>query len=166
MQSNWAESVIASAAAHGLTLATAESCTGGLCGACLTAVSGSSAVYRGGMITYCNEMKQQLLGVPAELLAEYGAVSPQCACSMADGARKRLCADLAVSVTGLAGPNGDGSGKPVGLVYLGLADASSVHAVELHLHGTREEIRAAAAEEALRLLHSAIARQNEKVTHK
>ena len=136
------------------TLATAESCTGGLLGALLTAVPGSSDVYRGGVISYCNAVKHGLLGVPEALLEEYGAVSWQVAEAMAEGACRAAQADFGVSTTGLAGPDGDGSGKPVGLVYVGCAGPKGLTHRELHLTGSRDEIRQQACREALALLES------------
>src|SRR5699024_162318 len=103
--------------ARGLTLATAESCTGGGIGHALTAIPGSSKTYRGGVISYTNEVKHAVLGVPQETLDAYTAVSRETAEAMARGARQVLGADAALSVTGLAGPDGDGTGRPVGLVY-------------------------------------------------
>ena len=110
----------------GRTLATAESCTGGGIGAALTGVSGSSAVYKGGVISYCNEIKHKLLGVQEEILVRCGAVSAPVAEAMASGAMQALQTDIAVSVTGLAGPGGDDFGNPVGTVYIGYADAERV----------------------------------------
>ena len=109
-----AEAVIARLKEQGLTLATAESCTGGLIGKLLTDVPGASAVYKGGVISYVNEIKHRLLGVEQEILDVCTAVSRETAHEMARGARERLAADCAVSVTGLAGPDGDGTGRPVG----------------------------------------------------
>ena len=106
----------------GKTLATAESCTGGMIGATLTAIPGSSTVYKGGVISYTNQVKHDLLDVPMEVLDGVGAVSAPVAEAMASGARKALKADIAVSVTGLAGPGGDEYGNPVGTVYIGYAD--------------------------------------------
>ena len=123
------------------TLATAESCTGGGIGAALTAVPGSSTVYKGGIISYTNEVKEKLLGVPAEMLAQYGAVSQPVAQAMAEGARKQLQSDIAVSVTGLAGPGGDEYGNPVGTVFIGYADANKSYAKEFHFSGDREAVR-------------------------
>ena len=126
---------------QGKTLATAESCTGGGIGAALTAVPGSSAVYKGGIISYTNWVKENLLSVPAEMLKQYGAVSQPVAKAMAEGARKALQADIAVSVTGLAGPDGDVYGNPVGTVFIGYADDQKSYAKEFHFTGTREEVR-------------------------
>ena len=126
---------------RGKALATAESCTGGGIGAALTAVPGSSAVYKGGISSYTNEVKENLLGVPAEMLAQYGAVSEPVAQAMAEGARKVLQSDIAVSVTGLAGPGGDEYGNPVGTVFIGYADAVKSYAKEYHFTGNREAVR-------------------------
>lgn len=137
---------------QGKTLATAESCTGGGIGAALTQVSGASAVYKGGIISYCNEVKQKLLSVPGELLDTYGAVSAPVAQAMAQGARVALDADVAVSVTGLAGPSGDEFGNPVGTVFIGYADECRCLAREFHFTGSREEVRAKAVDAALELI--------------
>ena len=137
---------------QGRTLATAESCTGGGIGAALTQVSGASAVYKGGIISYCNEIKQKLLSVPGELLDQYGAVSAPVAQAMAQGARAALNADIAVSVTGLAGPAGDEFGNPVGTVFIGYADECSCLSREFHFTGNREEVRAKAVDAALKLI--------------
>lgn len=134
---------------QGKTLATAESCTGGGIGAALTAISGSSAVYKGGIISYTNEIKENLLGVPAEVLEKYGAVSEPVAQAMAEGARSRLQTDIAVSVTGLAGPGGDEYGNPVGTVFIGYADDSRSYAKEYHFSGDRETVRQQAIQMAL-----------------
>ena len=107
---------------RGLTLATAESCTGGLIGYALTEVSGSSAYYVGGLISYSNEMKERQLGVAAATLEKHGAVSAQTCVAMAHGARERYGADIGVSVTGIAGPDGGSDTKPVGLTYVAVAD--------------------------------------------
>lgn len=136
----------------GKTLSTAESCTGGGIGAALTAVSGSSAVYMGGIISYTNAVKQAQLGVPAEILAECGAVSAPVAEAMAAGVRQRLHTDIAVSVTGLAGPGGDEYGNPVGTVYIGYADATHAFARHFLFSGDREAVRQQAILEALNLI--------------
>lgn len=136
----------------GKTLATAESCTGGGIGAALTAIPGSSAVYKGGIISYTNWVKANLLGVPEELLETLGAVSAPVAEAMAVGARKALQADIAVSVTGLAGPGGDEFGNPVGRVYIGYADEKLSTSREFTFQGDREAVRQQAVEEALKLI--------------
>ena len=136
----------------GKTLATAESCTGGMIGAALTAVPGSSAVYKGGIISYWSEVKESVLGVDGEILRRFGAVSAPVAEDMAKGARKALEADVAVSVTGLAGPGGDEFGNPVGTVFVGYADAEKAIVQEYHFIGNREEVRLQAAVAALELI--------------
>lgn len=136
----------------GRTLVTAESCTGGSIGAALTAVPGSSAVYKGGIICYTNDIKINQLDVSAELLESVGAVSADVAKAMALGVRNRMNADIAVSVTGLAGPGGDEFGNPVGTVYIGLCDDNGVQSKEFHFAGCREEVRAQTVESALKLI--------------
>ena len=136
----------------GKTLSTAESCTGGGIGAALTAVPGSSAVYKGGIISYTNEAKHNLLGVEYALLDAFGAVSAPVAEAMAAGARMALKADIAVSVTGLAGPGGDEYGNPVGRVYIGYCDNKITLHREFSFCGNREEVRAQAVEEAMKLI--------------
>ena len=126
---------------EGKTLVTAESLTGGGIGAALTAVSGSSAVYKGGVVSYTNEVKHKLLGVPAEVLDQYGAVSEPVAVAMAEGVRNLLEADVSVSVTGLAGPGGDEYGNPVGTVFIGYCDASCTEVKPCLFYGDRESIR-------------------------
>ena len=139
-------------ALKGKTLVTAESLTGGGIGCALTAVPGSSEVYKGGIICYTNWVKQNVLGVPAEVLEEYGAVSRQTAGYMASGVRKLLQADAAVSVTGLAGPGGDEFGHSVGTVFIGYQDAAHSDAREYHFSGDREAVRNQTIEAALRLV--------------
>ena len=146
------EVVIARLQEQGLTLATAESCTGGLIGKLLTDVPGASAVYKGGVISYVNEIKHRLLGVEQETLDVCTAVSRETAHEMARGARERLLTDCAVSVTGLAGPAGDGTGRPVGLVYIAVDMAGFSFCKELHLSGNRAQIREQAAEAAFQLI--------------
>lgn len=139
-------------ALEGKTLATAESCTGGMIGQLLTAVPGASSVYKGSVVSYCNEIKHRLLGVEEQTLNEHGAVSAPVACAMALGARKLLDADVAVSVTGLAGPGGDDFGNPVGTVFIGYSDKAVTLAEEYHFSGDRDAVRAQAAEAALALV--------------
>lgn len=136
----------------GKTLVTAESCTGGGIGAALTAVSGASNVYKGGIISYTNWVKHNLLGVDEALLETIGAVSAPVAEAMAAGARKTLDADIAVSVTGLAGPGGDEFGNPVGTVFIGYSDVQRTISREFHFAGTREEVRQSAVCAALKLV--------------
>lgn len=139
-------------ALQGKTLSTAESCTGGGIGAALTAVAGASAVYKGGIVSYCNEIKETLLNVPAQLLVTRGAVSAPVAEAMARGAKRALNTDVAVSVTGLAGPSGDEFGNPVGTVFIGYADEQRCISQAYLFHGSREEIRKQAVDEALKLI--------------
>ena len=139
-------------ALSGKTLSTAESCTGGGIGSALTDVPGSSAVYKGGVISYCNEIKHTILGVPDEMLDAYGAVSSPVAEAMAVGIRKLMKTDVAVSVTGLAGPSGDEYGNPVGTVYIGYADEKNEMALEYHFSGNREAVRNQAIEASLKLI--------------
>ena len=131
---------------------TAESCTGGGIGAVLTAIPGSSCVYKGGIISYTNWVKENLLGVNCELLKEYGAVSAPVVEAMARGVRERLQADVAVSVTGLAGPGGDEYGNPVGTVFVGYCDGISCESRHFLFSGDREEVRNQAVREALKLV--------------
>ena len=136
----------------GRTLATAESCTGGGIGAALTAISGASAVYKGGIISYCNELKQNLLGVPAELLESSGAVSAPVAEAMAAGVRKVTGAEIGVSVTGLACPGGVEFGNSVGTVYIGYVDGVRCISKVFHFPGDREQVRQKSIEAALKLI--------------
>ena len=125
----------------GKKLATAESLTGGGIGAAITSVSGASAVFAGGIISYTNEVKHRVLGVPVEILDTCGAVSAPVAKAMAEGARRVTGADAAVSVTGLAGPDGDEFGNPVGTVFIGYADEKTAFAREYHFDGDRADVR-------------------------
>ena len=136
----------------GKRLATAESLTGGLIGGTITAVPGASKVYAGGVVSYTNEVKNRVLGVPQEYLDNLGAVSGPVAKAMAEGARRVLNADAAVSVTGLAGPDGDEFGHPVGTVFIGYADEKGALSREYHFQGGREEIRQKTVEAALMLV--------------
>ena len=134
----------------------AESCTGGLLGGRVTAVPGSSDYFGGGFVTYTNEMKTALLGVPAELIAAHTAVSEPVARAMAEGARQRTGADYALSVTGYAGPDGGTPENPVGTVFVGLATPDGVEARRLRLPGDRERIRGFAVQNALDMLRRAL----------
>jgi nicotinamide-nucleotide amidase len=148
-----AEQVLAACRAARLKLATAESCTGGLVAAVLTAIAGSSDVVERGFVTYSNAAKTELLGVPAELIRAEGAVSQAVAARMADGALAHSPADIAVSITGIAGPGGGSADKPVGLVWFGLARrGAATRAVRQVFPGDRSAVRRAAVVEALRLL--------------
>lgn len=142
----------------GWKLATAESCTGGLIGGALTSVPGSSAWYLGGVVAYANEIKTALLGVPPETLLRHGAVSPQTARAMAQGVLERTGADVAVSVTGIAGPTGGTPRKPVGLVYIGVARKGrrAVARRFLSTAGTREGVRKETVREAVGAVLAAV----------
>ena len=153
------EIVLALCRERGLKLATAESCTGGLVAARLTAVPGSSDVFVGAVVAYANEVKTSELGVPEEILERYGAVSPEAAAAMVAGVRERLGADVAVSVTGIAGPDGGSAAKPVGLVDLHAEGPDGVLARELDFPGDREMIRGRAATAALHLLRALLTRR-------
>lgn len=138
---------------RGLTVSTAESCTGGMIAAALTDLSGSSAVFVGGVVSYWTDIKEKVLCVSHETLEEYGAVSPQTAREMAEGVRTLMGSDLAVSVTGVAGPDSDDRGNPVGCVYLGFTDGSTTVVRKPEgLGSTREEIRRNAVDYALGLI--------------
>ena len=138
---------------RGLTVGTAESCTGGLLAKLLTDLPGSSALFRGGVVSYTNGVKAGLLGVPQDLLDRYGAVSPQVAEAMARGAKASLGCDIALSTTGVAGPDADDRGNPIGLVYLGLAWGDQCQVTEFRAGPVeRERVRRQAAQTALDLL--------------
>lgn len=151
-----AADVIESCRAGGLTIVTAESCTGGLIGACLTEIPGSSAVLDRGFIVYSNRAKQELLGVPSDILEAHGAVSAETASAMAGGARDRAGVDIAIAVTGIAGPGGGSDAKPVGLVHLALATSARVEAVREIFTGDRQAVRMATLERALRMILAAV----------
>ena len=137
--------------AQGLTLASAESLTGGGLGEAVTTVPGASTVYAGGVVTYATRLKVELLGVPADVVAEHGVVSSECAAAMAGRVRELVGADVGVATTGVAGPDPQ-EGKPVGLVYVAVADATGVAVEELSLTGDRAAIRGATVAAALGLL--------------
>lgn len=144
--------VLARLRERGLTLAVAESLTGGLLGGAITRVAGASEVFRGGVVAYANEAKQKLLGVPASALAVHGAVSAETARAMASGARRALNASVAVSTTGIAGPGGGTPRKPVGLVYCGLAAPRSTFSYRFQLGGSRAMIQDGSVTLALHVL--------------
>ena len=146
---------------RGLTVAVAESCTGGLIAAAITEVPGSSGYFLGGVVSYSNSSKEALLDVPRALLEERGAVSREVAGAMASGARARFGSDLAVAVTGVAGPDGGTLDKPVGLVYLGIADATTTSVIHRQFQPDaavrdRAVIRESAAFAALAWLHAGV----------
>ena len=138
--------------ARGLTCATAESCTGGGVGSAITAVPGSSAVFAGGIISYSNDVKRDVLGVSADILQNVGAVSSETAAQMAEGARRLLKTNLAVSLTGIAGPDGGSDEKPVGLVWFGLATKDGVRTEKAIFRGDRAKVREQAIIHALGML--------------
>lgn len=151
-----AEDLIAACQARGLRLATVESCTGGLIAGCVTSVAGSSAVFERGLVTYANQAKSDLAGVPPALFAPGGpgAVSEETARAMAEGALAHAPVDLAVAVTGVAGPGGGTDAKPVGLVHIACARRGFPTRHERHhFKGDRERVRLQAVESALRLLN-------------
>jgi nicotinamide-nucleotide amidase len=141
--------------ARGDTLAVAESLTGGLLAAALTAVPGASAAFRGGVVAYATDLKAALLDVPSELLDRHGAVHPSVAAAMAEGARHRLGADVAAATTGVAGPD-PADGQPVGTVHIAVSTDAGTLARALALSGGRAEIRAATVEQSLGLLMSVL----------
>ena len=151
------QQIAAALLARKQTLATAESCTGGLLGGACTRLPGSSAWYLGGIIAYSNALKTRLLDVKAALLAAHGAVSPETAKAMADGARAKTGADYVLAITGIAGPDGGTKEKPVGLVFIALAGPTGTQAFEHRFSGSRSEIRAVVVETALRHLLAALA---------
>jgi PncC family amidohydrolase len=150
-----AERLQARCLAGRLTVATAESCTGGLVAHAITSLPGSSGYFRGAIVSYDDEAKRHLLAVPAEILASHGAVSAQTARAMATGARERFGSDLAVSVTGIAGPSGATPGKPVGLTYLAAASAGGVEVKRCSWTGDRASNVRSSARVALELLLAA-----------
>jgi nicotinamide-nucleotide amidase len=137
---------------RGWTVATGESCTGGLLAGRLTDRAGSSAWVRGGVTAYANSAKEQLLGVPADVLAEFGAVSPEVAVALADGARSRFGADVGVGITGVAGPGGGTAEKPVGTVHLCVAGPAGTTTRALRLPGSRSAVRDRSVTMAMHLL--------------
>ena len=150
-----AEAVLAACRARSWRLATAESCTGGLVAAALTAIAGSSDVVERGFVTYSNRAKAELLGVPPAMIAAHGAISAETAAAMAEGAVARGSVDLAISVTGVAGPGGGSAEKPVGLVWFGLARRGGPARTERRVFpGDRHAVRHAALLRALDLLHA------------
>lgn len=151
-----AEKLVELYKSSGKTCATAESCTGGGIGAAITSVAGSSEVFLGGVISYANEVKHDVLGVAAQVLDEHGAVSSETAAQMAEGARRLTKADVAVAVTGIAGPGGGSAEKPVGLVWFGLATANGVRTEKAIFPGNREQVRSATVTHALGMLTTAI----------
>jgi nicotinamide-nucleotide amidase len=155
-----AERVLAEARKRGLKIATAESCTGGMVSAALTDIAGSSDVFERGFVTYSNDAKQEMLGVAAATIAAHGAVSTQTACAMAEGAIRNSRADIAVAITGVAGPGGGSAEKPVGLVCFAIArkDQATLERRQQFNDGGRTTIRQDAARMALEMLLDAATR--------
>ncbi|OHD80207.1 MAG: hypothetical protein A3J97_15035 [Spirochaetes bacterium RIFOXYC1_FULL_54_7] len=141
---------------HCSTISFAESCTGGLVSAAITSIPGASVVFKGGAVTYANESKQSILGVEPRILKENGSVSMECARAMASGAALCFRTDFALSITGIAGPDGGSAEKPVGTVWFGLAGQGVVITVREHFAGTRTDIRLAAAKKGLELISASI----------
>ena len=141
----------------GMTFSTAESCTGGDIARRFTALPGASAFFMGGAVTYTNAVKAELLGIDRDMIEEKGAVSLEVAKAMAEGVRARLGTDMAVSVTGLAGPDGDEFGNPVGTVWIGVSTDASTEAKKCLFKGNRQIIRFNTCLEALRLVRDALA---------
>ncbi len=159
-----AKAVIVAAKASSKKITTAESCTGGLVASCITAIPGSSSVFECGYVTYSNDAKTTMLGVPRDAVAEFGAVSDIVAAAMAEGAMAQSNADIAVAVTGIAGPDGGTKEKPVGLVYLAVAQRSKDAQVKRYVFaGTRTDIRRATVAAALELLASQLQDTGEAV---
>lgn len=147
-----AENIILELVKRKMKLATAESCTGGMLAAEITAISGASKIFDAGFITYSNQMKNQILGVEEKLLQEYGAVSEEAALSMAKGALIKTTADIAISITGIAGPTGGSIQKPVGLVYIAVITVDYRICKKYNFSGSRNEIRQSSVQNALSLL--------------
>ena len=140
----------------GLTVSTAESCSGGLLGHVLTGVSGSSTYYVGGVIAYSNPVKESQLGVSHDTLMQFGAVSHQTAREMAAGVRERLGAAIGLSTTGIAGPTGGTPEKPVGLVYIGISTQERTESYECHFSGGREDVKESTVNQVLNKLLGAL----------
>lgn len=158
------ESLVAACRASGLTVGTAESCTGGLVASAVTAIPGSSEAIRGDVVSYAIPVKHEVLGVSNSILDApgIGAVSSECAAAMAEGARRVLGCDVAVSVTGIAGPGGEEPGKPVGTVWMGLATPYSTNTFPNLFEGDRSEVRARAVRRAVELLVHGVRETAEK----
>lgn len=157
MQSRAAQ-ILEGCKSKGIMLATAESCTGGMIAALFTDIPGSSSVFERGFVTYSNTSKIELLGIDAELIAEYGAVSSQVASAMAHGALTRSKVELSVAVTGIAGPDGGTAIKPVGTVFIAVAARDNNEVQEYHFNGDRAEVRQQSVNKALEMLEAAISR--------
>ena len=156
-----AKTIIVSAKDKGVTIATAESCTGGWISKCLTDIPGSSLVYKGSLVAYANEVKENLLGVPKETIVKHGAVSGKTAAEMAKNCAQAFDVDLAISVTGIAGPGGGTADKPVGLVYMGLYIDGKIKTEEFRFEDDgRDGVRRAAVLQGMKLLSSSLRRKS------
>jgi nicotinamide-nucleotide amidase len=154
---DFAQKIINELKVKSLTLSTAESCTGGMIGAALTDIAGSSSVYLGGIIAYANQIKNEQLGVPLTILEKFGAVSRETAMLMAEGAKAKLRTDYAIAVTGIAGPTGGSSLKPVGLVYIAIATPLETLCYEMRYGALpRDKIREKTCYDALKLVLEAL----------
>lgn len=151
-QGSIARELVDLCARKGVKVAVAESCTGGGVGAAITAVPGASEMFPGGVVSYSNGAKEKVLGVGAATLGRFGAVSEECAREMAEGARRLFGADVAVSVTGVAGPGGGSAEKPVGLVCFGVSSRGVVVSESVRFGGGRDDVRGGAVAHALELL--------------
>lgn len=143
------ELIIKKAIKNKIKLSFAESCTGGMVSALFTEIPGVSEIFMGSAVTYSNEAKHSLLGVSEETLAKHGAVSSECACEMAEGSRRIYNSDIAMSITGIAGPDGGTPEKPVGTVWFGYADKSRTISFKKEFKGSREQVRAASVKQIL-----------------
>jgi PncC family amidohydrolase len=153
---NLASSLISLLKNKNLKLVAAESCTGGMLSSLITDISGASSVFEGGFITYSNDLKIKLLGVDEQLIAEFGAVSEQVARAMTQGALEKTGADIAISITGIAGPNGGTLQKPVGLVYIAVGSKNNINVEKTIFTGNRAEIRKQSVALALNILQTVI----------
>ena len=147
-----AEKLVNLAASKSKTIATAESCTGGMIASNITAIPGSSLVFERGFITYSYESKSEILGVDANLIKRLGAVSKEVAIAMAIGALKKSNADISISITGIAGPSGGTQSKPIGLVHFAIYQNNTINSYEMHFSGDRQDIRTFASQFALQKL--------------
>ncbi len=138
------------------TIATAESCTGGMVAAAITDIPGASEYFRGGVVAYHNQIKQQLLGVPQEILSQYGAVSRECVEAMLDGAARTLCTDCVIATSGIAGPGGGTPDKPVGLVFVGCRSPHSVLVEKFMFDGNRQQVRQQAVNAGIAMMKDLI----------
>lgn len=147
-----AEILIEKLVARGETLAVAESCTGGMLSSRLTDVNGASQVFLGGAVAYSNQLKCRMLNVGLNVIEEYGAVSAECAIDMNRGVLENMASDHAISITGIAGPGGATSDKPVGLVYIAIGNSETIEAFEFRFYGNRNDVRRQAVAQALELM--------------